>query len=192
MKYNIEYSHIYADEVFNDEHIKGSEILDELVKKHPYKDDFVVTTLIDEYTPKKNDIKLNFNNFLAELSKNGLGPDFVGYESRLVDLSEKTLGYLDDTLRKKYYRYIKNKGKHPCSLLATTWYLLRLGVLEQSLSGLKIVEPLKNRNINEFCGQKLITILPVRFKEIEQRIIYNFRKSEKIRDLVNKIELIFF
>ncbi|NTU69848.1 hypothetical protein HGB13_03455 [bacterium] len=191
MKYNIEFAHIYADDVFNEEHIESVNILNKIINDRLKEHEYVTTVLIDEYNPRKDDMILDLNEFLNELSLNGANTDYVGFESGMVGLSDDVLLELDSKTRDKYLKYIKTRGKYPCSLLATTWYLLRFGALKNLNINDKIIKAVENMGINKFSAEKIITIIPNKYKRVEETVIKNIRNS-KFSKLAKNIELIFY
>ena len=191
MKYNIEFAHIYADDVFNQEHVESIKILNRIINAQLNGHEYVTSVLIDEYNPNKEDMILDLDEFLNKITLAGANIDYVGFESGMVNLSDEVLSALDNKTKTKYIKYIKTKGKYPCSLLATSWYLLRLGVLNNLHINDKMIKGLKDNSIDEFSGNRVITIIPSKYKKVEETVIKNIRNS-KYSKLANNIELIFF
>ena len=77
---NIEVAHMRAGELFGDEQLHGIAIYKQVVKElKREKKSFVTSALIDDKTKKK----FNEKAFIANLKKNKVTLDFIGYESAL-------------------------------------------------------------------------------------------------------------
>lgn len=182
--YNIEFAHIYVNENFASEHCQASRIVKEKVREIRQHDkSYVLTVLIDDYNP--SDYILNVKKFLEELRKLGTEPDYAVYESKLVSYKDQILNKMNGKIKNQYLKYIRDHGKCPCSFLIAIWHLLRLGFLDPK----SIVDSLENR---PFVAQKIITILPQRYTEIEKKAL-EIIKSTEFGDFVeNRLEYIFF
>ena len=178
--YNIEYAHIYSNEVFNHEHTESLDVLD-LVLKILKKDNrtYSLNLLIDEYHPGIN--SLDVDDFLIKLKDKGYYPDFLHLES---DLHKDIDFVLENLIKKKlvneYYRYFEKNGKSPCSYLVAVWYLKRLGILPSN-NIKKLTDKEKN-----FNGQQIINILSKKYKKSEDKAL-ELIKHSKFRDHANKI-----
>ena len=183
--FNIEYAHIYTNESFSDEHLKSIKILQKILQDFKKQNKtYSLAILIDDYNPSES--ILDVKGFVNKLSEVGAEPDYVGYEAKLASLSEMLIKKLPNRLRKQYLRYINRKNRIPCSLLVTIWHLLRLGLLE---SDIKYFEQLSKHK--PFIGKNIITILPARFKNVEEKARTNIA-SLGFKDKIKNMEFIFF
>jgi len=193
--YNIEFAHIYADQTFGKEQIKSVKLLKNIIKKLVNEGkSFSTVILIDEFSPENN--TLNEVEFLDKIRKNNVSIDFLAHESGLSEKLTKLLNGID---KKKLQTegntiFISDKGKRiglrikgrvTCSALMAIWTLSRLGI--ESLSN-KTIKPLTNK---KFQGRKLITILPKKYRETENKVL-TILKNTKHRGITNKLEYVFF
>ena len=164
IKYNIEYAHIYADERFNQEHEKSVARLKQIFGELSLKPrDYTLSVLIDEYNPKK--ITMDINQFLEKLKSLNALPNFVGLESTLTTHKKDLLNALDKKTKNEYRRYIKQHQRIPCSFLTAIWHLQRLGAIKTTAGALKNIIP----DGKPFTAQKIITILPKKYQDVETR-----------------------
>jgi hypothetical protein len=170
--YNIEYAHIYSDEVFNQEHVESLKVL-ELILRILNNDSktYSLNLLIDEYHPENN--TLNVEDFLNKLKYRGYYPDYLYFES---DLHKDLNLFLDNMNNEKhvheYHRYFEKHGKSPCSYLIANWYLKRLGVLP--VSNIKKLTP----EDKPFVADKIINILDKKYKKNEDRALELIKDSK--------------
>jgi len=195
MKYyiNIEYCHIYSDQVFTEEHKKSVIILDNLIKKLG-RNNVVLTVLVDEYNPKPEKTILNLDDFLITLDNLGYFPDYIGYESKLAFLKDYVLNQLSDKLKRQYLSYIEKYKKVPCSLLITIWYFLRLGIdkkLNEEAIRYECIESLCLQSLNDFPTSKIVTILPRKYHKVEELALRNI-ESTKYKNKIQDIQTIFY
>ena len=188
VNYNIEYAHIYTNEQFNREHLEASWVLNYTIKNLNKKNkSYSTVVLIDNYNP--NEHILDENTFLYQLKQNNASPDFVAYEAQLVPLYEKVLNSIHKkSKRRSIGQYVKTREKIPCSFLIVVWDLLRLGLIQ---NGIIYYKNGNGKNTKVFIGEKIITILPERFRPVEERakeIILNSDYTEALK----KIEHIYF
>jgi len=179
LDYNIEYAHIYMDESFNEEHKKAVDSVKELEKKIKKKKlSFIKGVLIDDYNPEVH--KLDVQDFVKKLNRYEVKPDFVGFESKMANYKDFMLSIMSPKVRREYIKYIKKIGKVPCSLLAATWYLVRLGVFPASDEMYKDFG-----RKNQFVSRKIINILPKKFRETEKKALKIIEGSAYKRYLKN-------
>ena len=194
LDYNIEFAHIYADEEFGKEQIKSIEILKKIIDKlQKQNKSFVVSLLIDEFHPVV--FNLNEEKIIQEFKKHGVDVDFIGYESKLGSVSdqlikeiplseikmehfhkpEKEVLVLEEGNSKTGLREeFKFMYRHTCAMLSATWSLCRLGIY-------KIPEDaIHNITGKAFEANKLITILPSKYKPVEDKVI-EIIKATKFR-----------
>lgn len=177
-KANIEYAHIYADQVFTEEHSRSVEIL-----KSKRERDYVQTILIDDYNNSAN--VLNIEKFLEWLGEQGATPDYFVFESALVPLATLLLERLPNEERSALEQHFRKIGKINCSFLVAVWQLVRLGALP--LPFLRKLTPLDK----SFIAERTITILPRIYERNEQRAL-GYIKLSPFADCLSKIEYVFF
>jgi len=178
--YNIEYAHIYSDEVFGQEHIESLNIL-ELILRIIRNDNKThnLNLLIDEYHPEAGD--LDIDDFLNKLKYRGYNPHFLYLESALHNDIELLLSNLTSKKHiNDYHKYYEKNGKSPCSYLVAVWYLKRLGIFptndHKELSDEKI----------HFSGHKIVNILDRKYKKGEDKAL-ELIKNSKYADCLDNI-----
>jgi hypothetical protein len=185
--YGIEYAHIYTDQSFGNEQIRGINELNNLEKRLREKE--LSTSrliLIDDYSPAVSFNRFDFDSFFKNLKKLNALPDVVVMESEIAKCCEITLGLISDNrLKRQLEKYVESRKKYPCSLLIASWYLLRLGAFGQD--SMKVVYG----NSLKIFSDRIITILPDSFQTPENNAS-EIIKSTKFKDLDSKIERIFF
>ncbi len=197
--FNIEFAHIYADQEFGEEQIKSiSKLKTTIEKLRKKKKSFVTTILIDEYSPIV--CTLNEENFLQKVTEQGVSPNFIAYESKLSDIAENIISFIPKNLlstqkfknKKSLLLVTKDRkiglkdsfGRHTCSLLIAAWILVRFGLYEipsiQKLS--------KNKQLP---AKHLITILPKKYEETEQKV-FDILEVTKYKNFLKKINYKFY
>jgi hypothetical protein len=185
-EYNIEYAHIYTNERFGIEHIKSIKKLHNIINKlKQLNKTYVLTVLIDEYNPTRHG--LDIKGFLEKLNELNAKPDFVGFESQLTSYKDLLLKEIKGKMKKEYKNYIEKRGKIPCSFLIAIWHLKRLGLIPIKKGELNNL----TKNNNVFTAEKIITILPKKYQEVEKKAL-KIIKSTKFKAWVKNIENIFY
>lgn len=203
--YNIEFSHIYADEEFGEEQIKSIEILKDVTSKLKSKGkNFVTCVMIDDFNPVI--FKLDDKKVIDKVKSYNAPFDFFAYESKFGGISDKLLKEIPSSKLKLEYFHGSQKEvlflnkesgkislkeqygfayKHTCALLAAAWTLCRLGAYNLPSGSVKSLEN------KDFVAKKLITILPKKYEEGEKKVL-EIIKSTKFKDFADNIEYIFF
>lgn len=179
--YNIEYAHIYSDEVFKQEHIDSLNVLELILRilKNDNKS-YNLNLLIDEYHPEINN--LDVADFLSKLKFRGYYPDHLYLESELhKDIDGLLANITSEKHLRDYERYLQRTGKSPCSYLVASWYLKRLGVLP-----LDNLQKLTTEN-KPFSGNKIINILDRKYKPNEDKALELIKNSKFANYLDNII-----
>lgn len=182
--YSIEYSHIYTDETFSQEH--RSSVL--ALKQHlPKFVDKVVdkVVFIDNYNTTKH--ILDIEGFLNIIKEEGVAHDYFVFEADMVPYKNQLLDAIEDRkIKREYERYIDTHGKLPCSFLTAAWYLIRLGYF-QPIEGI-----IYGKNSKQFKpAHKIINILPERFQAVELKT-RKLIAATKYKEGVVNIESLFF
>ena len=183
--YNIEYAHIYADERFGIEQERSIKKLKKIINQLKQKNkSYVLAVLVDEYNAVR--YILNIKNYLEKLKKLDAEPDFIGFESRLAPCKNLILREMKGKIKKNYQNYIKKHKKLPCSLLVAVWHLKRLGLIETKRGDLNCLNKKKS-----FIARNIITILPEKYRKVEERAL-EIIKSTKFKRYSDNIINIFF
>jgi len=184
IKYNIEFSHIYVDELFSQEQIRSVDILKELLLI--VDPSSVLTILVDDYNPTRNIFDLN--SFLKILHDHGISPNFVASESKLVSYFESFKQTLTSKELRGLEKYIsRRKNKLPCSLLVAIWDLIKLGEIKPRGS-LFIFNDQKPEDIGT---TNIITILPKKYSFSEHRA-EKILKSSTFRHALSRIQHVYY
>jgi hypothetical protein len=182
--YSVEFFHIYLDEKIGQEHIASIDYLKMLQTAWPHKLESIV--FIDDYNSKKT--ITSSEEVLKFLADQGVEPKFWAYEGDLVVNAEKLLSMLtNNKLRDQYFKYIQKHNKYPCSLLAASWYLTRLGRLDPT----GVIKSSKGQVSDFTPADRLINILPRSYRSTEERILKLICNSEFSHD-VNIIQDLFY
>lgn len=171
--YNIEYAHIYSDEVFNQEHIESLSVLELILRilKNDNKT-YNLNLLIDEYHP--DDKSLDIDDFLNKLKFRGYYPENLFLESDLhQDIKLFLNNVTDEKALRDYDRYFAKNGKSPCSYLVASWYLKRLGLLP-----VDNIKKLTDSGTKPFPGKKIINILDKKYKPNEDKALELIKNSK--------------
>lgn len=159
--YNVEFFHIYTDEIISDRHRIGVEYLRSAEQAWNFTHTRIV--LIDNYNPVEG--RITVDDVLTYLDEQGMPPDYWAYEADMVHNAQELLERLtNNKLRKNYLRYISQHGKYPCSLLTAAWYLTRLGYIEA-----KGVIHATDKSRPYYPVARLLNLLPSDYKPVEDR-----------------------
>jgi len=190
MDYNIEFAHIYADKSYGEEQANSIKALKKFLEKIKGKT-YVTVVLIDDFNP--GHAMAEEEEFLKKISSQ-VDLDFVAYEAGLVEVAIELLNHIDDIdkqgkvimLRKDgIIGLTTNKGDPTCALLIVAWHLCRLGLMEVPK---KVV---KNFSEKTFTADKILTILPERYRSHKDRVLAII-KASKFKDHLDQIEYLFF
>lgn len=164
---SVEYAHIYADETFGPEQLRGiREMLRLAGGFRRAGRSYSLAVLVDDYNP---DLKtLSVPGLVAALTGHGAAPDHVIMESALAPLAEAFLDRVSGRDGRGLRRYVRSHGKVPCALLLAAWHLVRLGALPT---------PCSSQNAPPLIGRESLTVLPLRFASVEARAFEIIRAS---------------
>lgn len=186
--FNIEYAHIYVNEGFNHEHQRAARFLNTKAKELKERGgSYSGVVLFDDYNP--SEWLVSEEEFICSLSREKAKPDFVAYEARLVPLVKGVLELVDKKDAKGVRRYIESRRRIPCSFLIVVWHFFRLGLINDR--GIDIYRPLKSQNKRPFVGESLITVLPDRFRSVEEKARGVIGRSQ-FGDALDRLEYHFF
>lgn len=164
--YSIEFCHIYLNETFSTEHELSISVVKELIQKFDLETTYSLNVLVDDYNATEQ--LLDLEDFKKRLKDEGTKPDYLASEARLAHYANVLLDQMrNGKLKKSYERYIFDKGFVPCSFMIAIWYLLRLGLIEQEQDFL--VYEKNGGHSKSFIGKKLISVLPERFRGVEDK-----------------------
>lgn len=203
--YNIEFSHIYADENLGAEQLWGVNELKALLQKPPFYNQKVVTVvLIDDFHPDV--FQFDEAKLRNEFEKLSVAPDFIGYESRLSPVADQLILEIPRSqLANEYFHepersvtlLIQDKKRfglrdefefahdYTCALLSAAWLLCRLGMYPAP-EGV-----FREASDADFAAREIITILPQKYREVEERAL-DIIGATKFKDLKKHIRHIFF
>lgn len=151
---SVEYAHIYADKPLSSEQVESIERLPDLSGEEAQ---FVV--MLDDYNAPSyagQAMDLGFT-----LERCGKEPDAIYRESSLVGAAAALLAQLPARESRQIHKWVRKKGKFPCSLLTAAWYAMRLGKIPahpDSYRG-RIIEP----------ADRLVNVLPVYYEANERK-----------------------
>lgn len=183
---NLEYAHIYLDEEIGEEIFEAARLASSFFKLLNENGNTVVrSVMIDDYNPVER--ILDENKFLKTLDEKNVLPDYLVYEADLIKYKDIVLNAVHAKLRREYIRYIELRKNVPCSLLIAIWHLIRLGAV-----------PIENGEIKDLSGSgkafvsdRVVSILPRRFKNVEEKANKLIKKSTYNKYL-EKIERVYF
>lgn len=186
-KVDIEFAHIYTDEIYSQEQEVSIDLLKSLLLLKA--DSYIkprLNILIDDYNPEIH--TLNISEFIKTVQeKTELDIDAIALESKLVKPSSVLIENLEPERRRKIIEYIQTKKKYPCSLLAASWYLIRLGLIDAP-DDMFIS---KNENLNYKGTKKIINLLPLKYKMTEESTLDILKKSS-FKGCIRRIESIYY
>ena len=181
-RYSVEFSHIYTNEVFSNEHKQSVVNLNSYLP-NLQKDQYQTCILIDDYNP--NEDLLDQKDFFNKLKSLDATPDYYAYEADMANYKNEMLRLIQNKkIFKQYNRYIDEKNTLPCSFMTAIWYLIRLGALADD--GI-----IKSKKESFVPSANLINILPERFRAVEHKTI-KLIDSTKYSNYVGNIDYIFF
>lgn len=172
---SIEYGHIYTDMQFSVEHIISIEEKNRITAELDIKgSDYQTVIMVDDYSPEDGS-SFNYTEFESKLKEYYGSPDVIILESDLVNTNMYVIDLMkDNSLKRQLLSNIERNERHPCSLFITSWYLIRLGLIENDF------------NISPCID--LINILDSRFKEPEnnaKKIISSIFGKETLDRITN-------
>lgn len=182
--YSIEYSHIYTNEAFSNEHKQSVAKLKNYLPQLEGKSvDKVV--FIDNYNSTEH--LLDIDRFLQSIKEEGVTHDYYVFEADMAPYKDMLLDVIEnDKIRREYDRYITNKDKIPCSFMTAVWYLIRLGFFPLN-DGI-----IHGKNSTEFLpARKVINVLPERFRSVELKAL-ELVGSTKYGESIKDIDFLFF
>jgi len=184
-KYSVEFFHIYTDEKINGRHESSLKYLKEAMKAWDF--DYDLFVLVDDYNPTEH--ITTSDDVMKFLGQNGVTPDFWAFESAFIENAELLLDAIEkDKIRKQYRKYINKKGKYPCSLLAASWYLTRLGRLPHTGQ----MNGAGDKTSEQFApAHRLVNILPDDFRPVELRT-RSLISNSKFKEDVDRIQDLFY
>lgn len=197
--YNLEFAHIYGNEQFGPEQARAAQRANEIMTRLSAEGKtFVTSVLIDEFNPTTN--TLDEAELIVQLKVNNAPVDFIGYESRFAAVADLIIPELPPALLT--LKYLDNSGKAMLTLQdggmmvgleertpapkyvgvmpVTAWTLCRLGVYPVPADAVK---SLSNK---KFAARKIITILPEKYRPVEERvteIIKNLPYADRLPDI---------
>lgn len=203
--YNIEFAHIYADEHFGESQIQSIKVLKKVIKKLDKQNkSYVLGVLIDDYHCVNPQI--NIKQLIQKIESFDINVDFIGFESKLTkhvnELIKKlpkeilridsfqspqkevlTLNCKSHKIGLRVSQY--STIRHTCAVLSAVWTLSRLGIYHLSRNQIR-----KFSN-KPFVAKNTITILPKKYKTVEDKVIKIIEKAN-FDNLLSKINYEFY
>ncbi len=213
VSYNIEFGHIYVDQKFSLLQRESSKIADKFIEKLKSKNETYATAiLIDDYLPSYS--YLDVYAFLEKVKDVGVPPDYVVYQTQLLSLAHKLIGSINEknifeektetkfksnrdtvllthrsissiSLKDEYFAKVEDYVETP--VLIAAWYLLRLGIFKKQ----GIVKETKYTKKVPFAGEKLLTIIPQKYKGIDETAKTILRYTS-YKDALGQIKNVYF
>lgn len=209
VEYNVEYAHAYVDQVtLSKEQRRSIPQLHEIIARFKSHDITYCTCLwIDDYNPTER--RLTESNLIEMLTKLEALPDFIAYESKMLEGAKVLLETIPTD--KLLVKHSKSKpydlyeeiylitdtgqfplylsGKYSCPMLIATWNLSRLSAINFDLSSIQCI---KEDDMVSFFARKIINILPSRFKQVELRALSIILHSNCYSNYTNHINHIYY
>jgi hypothetical protein len=136
-----------------------------------------LAVMVDDYSFP--DTSFDYNIFSSWLEDHGFKPGCMIRESDLIPYCDMVLNIItDQRLKEELLHYVKTK-KYPCSLFVATWYLIRLGHIDNAIFPV------------ELRAERLINILPLSFKPYEDKA-FEIIEATPFDNLGKKIENKYF
>lgn len=211
--YNIEFGHIFVDERFSFHQRESSKIANEFIKNLKKQNKtYVASILIDDYQPTYS--YLDIYKYFNQIKKMKVLPTYLVYQTQLISLAHKLISLINkknikfqkkhfqqksdkDTvllelknissisLKKEYFAKTEDYIETPVMIAA--WYLLRLGIFQKK----EIIKKTNYTPYIPFMGHKILTILPKKYKKIDEtaKEILSYSGYKKI---LKNIENIYF
>lgn len=198
---HIEFAHIYQDKLIGSEQINSIALLKEL---NLCQKNNIFSILVDDYNLKEK--KWNNEYLIKKIKEQNIQLDFIFFESKFKNKVNEIINLLPNKNikiekfkkdKKEVIFYIKNnkkialktvflsgKEKYSCVSLSTSWKLSKLGYFSfPNDSYIKI----NNKNLKR---DKTITILPLKYKEIEDNVCFLIKELDK--NLLNNVKYIYY
>ncbi|MBU0894537.1 MAG: hypothetical protein KKF48_01090 [Nanoarchaeota archaeon] len=215
VEYNIEYGHIFTDSPRIDSTQKKSiELAKEFTEKlKEKKKDFSLNILIDDYSP--NYSYLDISEYLEEFQKSEVSPDYIVYETGLLEIAKKILKseipkeMILDEIEEKEIKgdkeilmlenpqtdsvslveedFLKRPTYIHTPLLIAAWFLIRLGLIHPK----RLARKINFKGSKSFAGKKIMTIMPSKWKEIDNKA-KDIISATKYKDSLKDMEFIYF
>ncbi len=184
--YSVEFFHIYSDEKITESHSASIEYVKLLKKAWPYELNLAI--MIDNYNV--DSIVTTESEILYYLETQDVLPSFWAFEADLIQNAETLVEHItSNKLRKEYRKYIDNRNRYPCSLLAAAWYLTRLGKLGHK----GVIRSSTGAFVEDYTpADRLINFLPESYKAVEERILDLIKHSDFSEEADNIQDLFYF
>lgn len=160
---------------------------------------FVTGILIDEFSPKN--LILDEAAFIKRILNYNVPVDFIAYESKLKSAADKIIKEIpkaklvERMFGGRKVLLLSNTGKqiglkegnskYTCALLIAAWILIRLGLVKPERG------TIKHLTKKQLSANKLITILPEKYRESESKVLEILRAT-KFKSAIKDIDYVFF
>lgn len=203
---HIEFSHIYQDEPFSNEHETSVLILKELLRNYQQNGQTVVTSiLIDDYHSQEH--VWSENELLDQVSSFGCQPDVLAFEGSFVKLASDLINELPEQF-KRIEHFCKEKkcvvffvdgqvkfslldqfayeDVPKCVLLSCTWLLCKLGILPFPKDSFKRL----NQEV-DLSSRTILSILPESYRSVEENV-YRLLLALGYENEIKRVQYIYF
>jgi hypothetical protein len=202
----VEFAHVYADEVFGEEHHRSIEVMREYLDRESGPDSLVVSAiLIDDL--HVNHATLDVTEFIRQILRRGLAPDHVVFEGKLAPVADWIIDHLPQkylswqTIRREKKRVLmwetplgdriglksvwEDREEHTCAILSAAWSLCRAGV-----------QPFPQGSIVRLTeapvvGEKIVSVLHSKYEDVERKVERLIR-GLNLETLLPRLELVYF
>jgi len=136
------------------------------------------------------------SEFLGIVGDYGPQVDFVCFESTLPDYESELIKQVvpeeRNTVRAAIERYKTNHGSLGCSHDIAIWHMLRLGLLGTVRSRSVIQVGIVAQRAKPFFAERVVSILSKEFRAYEEKARHDLLVRCIDKDLVRKIQIIWF
>ncbi|MCK5283935.1 MAG: hypothetical protein KAK00_11145 [Nanoarchaeota archaeon] len=212
--YCIEYGHVFVDAAqasrCHRESIEKTKRFIEILKKE--KKTYSLTMLIDNYLPTYS--YLNFYRYINYFKEKGVPPDYILYESQLLNVARTLIAELPKNKLRREKREIKIKSNKDLlllenktlssitlreelharidsfidtPLLIAAFFLIKLGHIDHK----GIITPTNYMKPKPFVGKKTVTIDPMVFKGVNDKAL-EIISVTRFKKAVENMEFIYF
>ncbi|MBK8810460.1 MAG: hypothetical protein IPN69_06950 [Acidobacteria bacterium] len=196
---NIEFAHIAFNADFDKEQVAFSSKIaaQQLSKLRDEGQICSVSILIDDkFTRHQLTLQEDVIPFIDFVSQH-IDIDYICYESSLSKYMDALFACISDKYRNRISDKLrdyeaKHDGKIACSHDIAIWHLVRLGHIKTDAKTIVPVGGLRNRKLQPFQANKVISILSESDRKPEETAVKEILRFCKDTDVVSRIQRIFF
>lgn len=214
----VEFAHIYADEVWSDEHSESIEVMKEYLDRHNPDGLVVSAVLIDELHVEVN--TLDTNEFIRCILRRGIAPDHIVFEGRLGEAAQMIVSQISGRISIPAdqggpgcdikWHHFKKAGKDVCFFEFTDGVQVPIithwadGRKEWSCAILSAAWSLCRAGVIDFpkdsivsltaapvYGEKIVSVLHSKYKGVEEKVA-RLIEAAHYQDVVDRMDLVYF